>query len=172
MTWKVFYRPVSTHTQMAFHFYCDTRACTHSDGMSWMFAAWNVTKMPSEVTGTFMPIESNPLYVYMFVRWVYKSTDKQGGTTLCHMYRSFLSLFVCLSLSLSLFALSCTECNVCCQDLSRAATRPLDTIRWIRWGEPDFVETRVFMKSASWTQLEPVSGDRRITMGKARHLDV
>ena len=25
MNWKVFYRPVSTHTQMASHFYCDTK---------------------------------------------------------------------------------------------------------------------------------------------------
>ena len=64
MNWKVFYRPVSTHTQMASHFYCDTKTCTHSDGISWMFAAWNGTKMPSEVTGAFVPSECDVLYIY------------------------------------------------------------------------------------------------------------
>ena len=63
MDWKVFYRPVSTHTQMASHFYCDTKTCTHSDGISWMFAAWNGGKMPSEVTGAFVPSECDVLYL-------------------------------------------------------------------------------------------------------------
>ena len=63
MNWKVFYRPVSTHTQMASHFYCDTKTCTHSDGISWMFAAWNGGKMPSEVTGAFVPSECDVLYL-------------------------------------------------------------------------------------------------------------
>ena len=64
MNWKVFYRPVSTHSQMASHFYCDTKTCTHSDGISWMFAAWNGGKMPSEVTGAFVPSECDVLYIY------------------------------------------------------------------------------------------------------------
>ena len=67
MNWKVFYRPVSTHTQMASHFYCDTKTCTHSDGISWMFAAWNGAKMPSEVTGAFVPSECDVLYIYIYI---------------------------------------------------------------------------------------------------------
>ena len=64
----------------------------------------------------------------------------EGGTTLYVSYVSKLSLPVCLSISLSLYLLSPVR-NVCCQDLSRDANRSLDTIVWIRFGEPDFVET-------------------------------
>ena len=66
MNWNIFYRPVSTHTQMASHFYCDTKTCTHSDGIFWMFAAWNGAKMPSEVTGAFVPSECDVLYITLW----------------------------------------------------------------------------------------------------------